>query len=313
MRRLPAVLVVLLTALGLAGALVPAGAVAAERYPVPYSFLPYAVIGGAQTNAPGTNDWDCRPTRRHPRPVVLVHGTFGNQSTNWQTYGPLLANEGYCVFALTYGIDDIGGPATEPFGGMRRMQSSARELKRFVADVRRATGARKVDLVGHSQGTLMPSWYVKFLGGAKHVRRYVSIAPLWHGTQVAGAAALTGGVFGAPVDSSVPFCVACGQFSPDSRFVRRIRRGGVAVEGIDYTNIMTRYDQLVVPYTSGIERGMTNIVVQDDCATDYAEHFQIAADPVAAGHVLNALDRRRRTPVGCEVVLPFVGGPPPAG
>lgn len=313
MRRLPAVLVVLLTALGLAGALVPAAAVAAERYPVPYNFLPYAVLGGAQTDAPGTNDWDCRPTRRHPRPVVLVHGTFGNQSTNWQTYGPLLANEGYCVFALTYGVDDIGGPATEPFGGMRRMQSSARELKRFVADVRRATGARKVDLVGHSQGTLMPSWYVKFLGGSKHVRRYVSIAPLWHGTQVAGAAALTGGAFGAPVDSSVPFCVACGQFSTDSRFVRKIRRGGVAVEGIDYTNIMTRYDQLVVPYTSGIERGMTNIVVQDECATDYAEHFQIAADPVAAGHVLNALDPRRRTPVGCEVVLPFVGGPPPAG
>ena len=36
------------------------------------------------------------------------------------------------------------------------------------------------------------------------------------------------------------------------------------------------------PYTSGIETGMRNIVVQSHCSTDYTEHFEIAADPVAA-------------------------------
>ena len=46
----------------------------------------------------------------------------------------------------------------------------------------------------------------------------------------------------------------------------------------------------MTPYTSGIEPGMKNIVLQDYCAQDYTEHFEIASDPVAAGFVLNALD-----------------------
>ena len=213
------------------------------------------------------------------------------------------------MFALTYGQDPNNIPVTDKLGGMTRMQDSAEELKKFVAKVRRATGAAKVDIVGHSQGTLMPNYYVKFLGGAKFVKRYVSLAPLWHGTQVAGSASIFAPVFGAG-DETTPFCVACGQFSSGSKFMKKMREGGVAVDGVTYTNIMTEYDELVVPYTSGREKGMRNIVVQDHCDTDYAEHFQIAADPVAAGFVLNALDPAHPRPVPCTVVAPFVGPAP---
>ena len=308
MRRLA--LLVATAVLALLGALLaPAGA--ASTYPVPYTFLPNAALGGVQASAPGSNIWTCKPSAAHPRPVVLVHGTFGNKSTNWQTYAPLLANNGYCVFALTYGVDHTGGPATEQFGGMGRMEDSAVELKAFVAKVLKATGASKVDLVGHSQGTLMPNYYVKFLGGAASVKRYVSLSPLWHGTQVAGVGAITGQAFGAQPDQSTPFCVACGQFSPDSAFMKKMRAGGVKVPGVEYTNIMTKYDELVVPYTSGHEPGMTNVVVQDHCDTDFTEHFQIAADKVASVVVLNALDPAHARPVPCVVVLPFVGTPGP--
>ena len=305
MRRTALLVIALIATLVVGAPMAPAS----EKHPVPYNFAPYAVLGGTQDNPPGANDWTCRPSQRHPRPVVLVHGTFGNKSTNWQTYAPLLHNKGYCVFALTYGVDPTGVPGAEKFGGMTRMQDSARELKRFVAKVLRRTGARKVDLVGHSQGTLMPNYYLKFLGGAPHVRRYVSLAPLWHGTEVAEPAAIAAPVFGAD-DESTPLCVACGQFRSGSAFMKKMRAGGVAVDGIAYTNIMTEYDQLVVPYTSGRERGMRNVVVQDKCDTDYSEHFQIAADPVAAGVVLNALDPQHPRPVPCSVVLPYTGGPP---
>ena len=287
----------------------PIGQAHGDDLPVTYNFLAGAVAAGTQVDAdpPGGNDWDCQPTRRHPRPVVLVHGTAGNKNTNWQTYSPLLHNHGYCVFALTYGIaPDAAGPPQDQLGGMTRMQGSARHLKAFVARVLRATGARKVDLLGHSQGTLMPNYYVKFLGGAKHVKRYVGLAPLWHGTQSSIPPALLATAFGYDEDDA-PMCRACLQMAPDSRLIAKLRAGGLAVGNVEYTNIMTKYDQLVVPYTSGRARGMRNIVVQDHCGTDYSEHFEIAADPVAAQIVLNTLDPAHKKPVPCMVVLPFVG------
>lgn len=278
----------------------------AEPLPVPYSFAPSAVVGGATGALPGANDWSCRPTARHPRPVVLVHGTFATAADNWQTFAPLLKNEGYCVFALNYGGSNLGVPPGEYVGGLARMEDGAATLKRFVAKVRKATGARKVDLVGHSQGALMPNYYVRFLGGARHVKRYVALAGPWHGTLVASPANAFAAVFGKD-DESTPVCVACGQFPRDSSFMKKMRAGGVAAPGVQYTNIVTRYDELVVPYTSGLEAGMRNHVVQDYCPTDLSEHAQLAADPVAAALVLNALDPKHLRAVPCTLVLPLLG------
>ncbi len=285
---------------------------AADKYPVSYNFLSSAVLAGAQVDAdpPGANNFDCRPTSRHPRPVVLAHGTAGNKNTNWQTYAPLLANNGYCVFSLTYGVTAGTPKGVDQLGGMDKMETSALQLKTFVNKVRRSTGATQVDILGHSQGTLMPNYYAKFLGGAPYIHSYVSLAPLWHGTGQGSQSQLSQSmsVF-APASSpaETPVCAACGQMSTGSAFMQKMRKGGVAVRGISYTNIVTKYDELVTPYTSGIENGMRNITVQDKCSTDYTEHFEIAADPVAAGYVLNALDPAHPRPVPCKVVLPFEG------
>ena len=301
MRRL-IVLASVLVAVILAGS--PATA-ATKPLPVPYNFLPAAVLGGTpDSNAPGTNDWTCKPSAAHPRPVVLVHGTFGNQGTNWQTYGPLLKNNGYCVFALTYGSLPAPYPVNA-LGGFASMRTSAVQLQQFVDRVLASTGASKVDLVGHSQGTLMPQYYVKFLGGASKVLNYISLASLWHGTEIfPPAVAESLGLD----PSTIPVCAACGEFDPSSTFMKEIREGGVAAPGVHYVNIVTKYDELVRPYTSGIEPGMTNIVLQDKCALDYTEHFEIAADRNASLYVLNALDPAHPRPITCTLTLPFVGG-----
>jgi triacylglycerol lipase len=283
---------------------------AADQYPVSYNFLSSAVLAGAQldADAPGSNIWDCKPTSQHPRPVVLVHGTAGNKNTNWQTYAPLLANNGYCVFALTYGVTAGTPKGLDQLGGLDKIETSAQQLKEFVARVRQATGASQVDILGHSQGTLMPNYYAKFLGGAPYIHSYVSLAPLWHGTSTGSAGQMNQSMnIYAPSADQTPGCAACSEMGSDSAFMQKMRSGGVAVKGITYTNIVTRYDELVSPYTSGIEPGMHNITVQDGCATDYTEHFEIAADPVAAGYVLNALDPAHPRPVPCKVVLPFEG------
>ncbi|GAA4817999.1 esterase/lipase family protein [Nocardioides caeni] len=289
------------------GVLAPTGVAAAddEPLPVPYSFLPNAAFGGLPgANAPGTNDWSCRPTARHPRPVVLVHGLIGNRSTNWQTYGPLLKNNGYCVFALTYGVEYDVTPANL-FGGVEDMRRSAGELKTFVDRVLRATGARRVDLVGHSEGTVMPQWYLKFLGGATKVRNYVGLASAYKGTSIAS---IGDGFAPFLPDGMLPtLCKSCLQFSPNSGFMRKLHQGGLLQEGVRYTSIVTKYDELVLPYTNGTMKGVKNIVLQDVCPQDFSEHFQIASSRNAARLVLNALDPAHSRPVSCALVLPFVG------
>ena len=32
----------------------------------------------------------------------------------------------------------------------------------------------------------MPDYWLKFLGGARYMHKYISLAPLWHGTTSAG-------------------------------------------------------------------------------------------------------------------------------
>jgi len=314
-RRTLIALLTLASAAALALVAAPAST-AADQYPVSYNFLSSAVLAGTHMDAdpPGANNWACKPTARHPRPVVLVHGTAGNKNTNWQTYAPLLANNGYCVFALTYGVAAGTPKGLDQFGGLDAIETSAQQLKDFVTKVRQSTGARQVDILGHSQGTLMPDYYAKFLGGAPYIHSYVSLAPLWHGTNLGaqGQMQQSMSVY-SPSATETPGCAACSEMGADSEFMQKMRAGGVAVKGITYTNIVTRYDELVSPYTSGIEPGMRNITLQDGCATDYTEHFEIAADPVAAGYVLNALDPAHPRPVPCIVVLPFEGPAPSAG
>lgn len=317
--RTPRILGTVLAAMALVAGLGAAPAQAAAPkppLPVTYSFLLPAVVAGLGLDAdpPGANNWSCKPSATHPNPVVLVHGLTGNKATNWQTYAPLLANEGYCVFALTYGQTTLApAPYNQVFGGLGPIEQSAAQLATFVDRVLAATGASKVDIVGHSEGTVMPNYYAKFLSGATKIDKYVSIAPLWNGTDPAGLATLSllGTPFGVtPVINAAlqPFIASGPQLLTGSPFMTKLRSGGgPAVPGITYTNIVTRLDELVIPYTSGLEPGMTNYIVQDYCALDLSEHFQIVADPVAAALVLNALDPAHPRRVPCQLVLPFVG------
>ena len=123
---------------------------------------------------PGANV-RCTPTAAHPYPVVLVHGTFENRFDNWQAMSPALKAAGYCVYALDYGARN--GSGLLGIYGLARMERSARELRDYVAGVRERTGAAKVSLVGHSQGGLMPRYFIKNLGGAAVVEDLVGLAP----------------------------------------------------------------------------------------------------------------------------------------
>jgi triacylglycerol lipase len=315
--RLAAALGAVVAVVGLCVAPTAVGAApAAKPLPVPYDFLPAAILGGGGSlvGPPGANDWNCRPTAAHPEPVVLMHGILGNQSTNWQTYGPLLHNNGYCVFAMTYGQSPLlPSPLNQLLGGLAPIEDSAQQLAGFVQRVLAATGASKVDILGHSEGTVVPDYYARFLDGARYIDKYVSLAPLWAGSSGGGLDALFRFADALGVGPAVDALLKTTAYPlveilPNSAYLQRMAAaGGPAVPGISYTNIVTKHDELVTPYTSGIAPGMTNEIVQDYCALDFTEHFEIAADPVAAQLVLNALDPAHPHAVPCRLVLPFVG------
>src|SRR5581483_2328726 len=121
----------------------------------------------------------------------------------------------YCVFALTYGAS----PNDPYIGGVEPMEQSSAQLAAFVNRVLAATHAKKVDLVGHSEGTVMPQYYLKFRGGATKVAKYVAIAPLYQGTTFYGLGTLDQELSGMNPSGSAYFsnlvssgCGSCQEF-----------------------------------------------------------------------------------------------------
>jgi triacylglycerol esterase/lipase EstA (alpha/beta hydrolase family) len=276
------------------------------------ALAPAAAAESSLANPPaGANNFACKPSAEHPNPVVLVHGLGATMGENWSYLSPILAARGYCVFALTYGIDPREpGPY---IGGVIPIEQSAPELGAFVDQVLAATGAQKVDLVGHSEGTFMPEYWLKFLAGAAKVDRYVALTPLYAGTNLLGAATLCdlGGAGCTAFESLFSnLCGSCSEFLAGSDMVKMINSGtgGAAVPGVTYTTIPTTHDEVVVPYTSGILNApnVTNEVLQDVCPNDLSEHAAEAFDPVVAQLVLNALDPAHATKVSCGLLPPLL-------
>jgi triacylglycerol esterase/lipase EstA (alpha/beta hydrolase family) len=297
----------------LLSAALPAAAQAA--LPVHYSGGAASLAAAANTNGspPGANDFSCRPSAAHPYPVVLAHGTLENMAYNWNALSPLLKNNGYCVFALNYGQEAgkvVGFPGAIPPGATGQIEHSAAQLSAFVDRVRSATGTAKVDIVGHSQGGMMPRYYTRFLGGAVKVHRLVGLAASNHGTTVNGLSALINLVPGGSAGLTAVCGIACTQQLAGSSFIANLNAGGDTVAGVKYTVIETRYDEVVTPYSSAFLSGpnVTNILLQSQCPLDFSEHLSISFDHIALRDVLNALDPAHAQAPVCSFVAPLEGG-----
>ncbi|MEU0948817.1 alpha/beta fold hydrolase [Streptomyces canus] len=249
----------------------------------------------------GWNDYSCKPSAAHPHPVVLVHGTFANSVDNWLALAPYLESRDYCVFSFDYG--QLSGVPL--FHGLGPIDKSAEQLKTFVDKVLTATGAAETDLVGHSQGGLMPRYYLRFLGGAAKVNALVGIAPDNHGTTLSGLTNLLP-YFPGVGDFLTTNTPALADQVVGSAFLTKLNEGGDTVPGVKYTVLATKYDEVVTPYRSQFlsGSGVHNVLLQDLCPLDLSEHVAIGLfDRIAFHEVANALDPAHATATTCASAL----------
>ncbi|MER6047310.1 alpha/beta fold hydrolase [Streptomyces sp. NPDC001793] len=251
-----------------------------------------------KTVTSGWNNWSCKPSAAHSNPVVLAHGTWENRWDNWFVLAPYLVKRGYCVYSLDYGQL----PYTPGIGGQASIPESAGELSAYVDKVLESTGAKKVDIVGHSQGGgALPRYYLNFLDGAAKVDKLVGIAPSNHGTTASGLGTLARMIPGVSTGLSLVAPGVEDQIT-GSEFMKKLNSKPDTVPGVKYTVLATKYDEVVTPYKTQFLSGpnVRNVELQKLCKWDISEHVAIGTiDRVAFHEVANALDPAHATPTTC--------------
>ncbi|GAA1035506.1 MULTISPECIES: esterase/lipase family protein [Amycolatopsis] len=260
-------------------------------------------VGQPTIAPPGANDWNCKPSAEHPNPVLLSNGTTANAYENWANLSQKLANAGYCVFAGKFG----GSPGAF-LQTVGPVAGTAGQLATFGDKILKATGASKLDVVGHSQGGMNPRYWIKYLGGASKIGKLIGLSPSNYGTNLFGLLTAIQAI--PPARDLVGVaCAACNEQSTGSAFLNDLNAGGDTVPGVDYTVIQTRYDDVVTPYTNAFLKpapNVKNLVLQDVCGLDYTDHLGITYDPIAQREVLNALDPQHAKKPSCVFVPPVI-------
>ncbi|KOY59116.1 esterase/lipase family protein [Streptomyces sp. XY332] len=170
-------------------------------------------------------------------PVVFVHGYNADPGV-WGGLREDLRAAGYTDSELFSWGYDTHQSVNEVLAG---------RLGAYVDQVRRQTGAARVDIVAHSFGSLVGRWYVKFGGGAATVDHWASLAGPNHGTSTAWACAL--------------WDQACRDMTPGSYVVKNLNAGDETPGAVKYATFWSNCDEVVNPDGSVPLAGAANTPV----------------------------------------------------
>ena len=244
---------------------------------------------------------------------MLVGGTWANQADDFAAVSPLLADNGYCVYT-----DNLGSAPGAILAQTGDIPTSASELSTVVDKVLAATGRRR----GRPRRPLPRRRRAAALvPGVRRRRRRrshscVGLAPSNHGTTIDGLQTLgtdlgilgvvNGGLNATGSESAV-------QQEVGSTVNTTLDATGDTVPGVTYTNIVSRNDEVVTPYTNqyltaGPGATVHNILLQNVCALDQGDHLSVVYDHIALRLMLNALDPSTAVAPTCTPVAPLVGG-----
>jgi hypothetical protein len=151
-----------------------------------------------------------------------------------------------------------------------------------------ARAGRKISIMGHSQGGMLPRWALRFWPDTRGmVDDDIGFAASNHGTTGAELICLPG-------------CAAADwQQSDKAQFIAALNSYQETFPGISYTEIYSHFDEIVTPNSddsgsSSVHGGggdITNVAIQDLCPLDVSEHLAIGTqDYVAYDLAIDALE-----------------------
>lgn len=211
----------------------------------------------------------------HRDPILLVPGTDltpkANYSWNYERAFRAL-HWAYCTVALpqraTGNIEVAGEYVVYAIRKMARQS------------------ARRVDILGYSQGGMVPRWALRFWPDTRRlVKTFVALDPSNHGTVDANAAC------------QGQCSAADWQQAEHSHFMAALNSYAETFAGIDYTVVYSRTDEIVVPNlnsqgSSSLHTGrgrIENIAVQQICPSDVSDHLAMGSyDPVGYALAVDA-------------------------
>ena len=170
-------------------------------------------------------------------PVIFLHGnndtpfpTACNPLGRVQAFAQNLADRGYVtseLWALGYQGDqcNLGADQTNRSRIAHTVAANVPDLSRFVQAVLAYTGAKEVDIVGHSLGVPLAREWMRQENAYRLVRRLVAIDGPNHG--IINCSPNPANYFQAPAAGGfTPNAEVCKEFgSPDTPFLKRLNRG----------------------------------------------------------------------------------------
>lgn len=166
-------------------------------------------------------------------PILFVHGWSGSAS-NWNTMIERFEEDGWpSSYLRAYSYNTSQSNKTD----------AETVVKSEVEELKKATGAEKVDIVAHSMGSLNSRWYVKFVeGGEANVDDWVSLGGPNHGTEAANFC----------------FSTACSEMRPGSKFLKELNAGDETPGAVNYGTWWSPCDEFINPHSSVLLEGASN-------------------------------------------------------
>ncbi|KAG0231854.1 hypothetical protein BGW42_008603 [Actinomortierella wolfii] len=229
----------------------------------------------------------------------MLHGLGSQGERHWKVFAPQFVAKGHCVFTPTYG--SLHGQTF--INGLDDIENSAHQIAAYIDLVLAATGASKVNILAHSEGSTVGQYYLLKLGGGPKVDRWSAIGGNFYGSTFIGLSKVLDklGLRDLAHKTFGPLVPSLFQLLEGSEFFKKLNSNGDTVPDVQYYNLVSRYDEYVVEsgFMKDNNPNVHNVYLQDLCPTNRAWHFDLLKDPVVFHAVSEFFDGNADTEVGC--------------